>query len=320
MGGRRRLITPFDQIAAMGPVRQLPPRSSGRSPLLASCTELATLWHYFGSHNVRVVFRRSVRGEAQLQKKKRPRGRKLASNLQRHASELAAAEARRVPWQLLWEARNRYLEWQEFYHWSRSIIETEHGVPNWLAKKLDELCPGFLESENQYLARHSNESSRTAVRLGQWIDHQIFSFAKQGGWFLAITFYATVNRWRATLRKVLRMARRWKVIETVPEISRLKGERERSFVFTEALRKKYDEVAPEPLSSFIQISCEIGICEGEIIDLLKTDVHMSEKADEWGHYGYVQIRQGKTEFRKRSLADHASCQRHPPDLDGEIEI
>ena len=28
---------------------------------------------------------------------------------------------------------------------------------------------------------------------------------------------------------------------------------------------------------------------------------MSVKADEWGHYGYVQIRSGKTEFRKRSL-------------------
>jgi hypothetical protein len=30
---------------------------------------------------------------------------------------------------------------------------------------------------------------------------------------------ATVNRWRATLRKALRMARRWKLIQTVPERS-----------------------------------------------------------------------------------------------------
>lgn len=112
---------------------------------------------------------------------------------------------------------------------------------------------------------------------------------------------ATVNRWRATLRKALRMARRWKLIQSVPEIARLKGERERSFVFTEALRKKYDEVAPQPLNSFIQLSCEIGICEHEMIDLLKADVHLRDKADEWGHYGYVQIRNGKTEFRKRSL-------------------
>ncbi|HUC30027.1 MAG TPA: tyrosine-type recombinase/integrase, partial [Candidatus Acidoferrum sp.] len=112
---------------------------------------------------------------------------------------------------------------------------------------------------------------------------------------------ATVNRWRATLRKALRMARRWKLIQAVPEISRLKGERERSFVFTEALRKKYQDLAPEPLNSFIQFSCEIGICEGEIIDLVKADVHMTDKADEWGHYGYLQIRKGKTEFRKRGL-------------------
>ena len=95
---------------------------------------------------------------------------------------------------------------------------------------------------------------------------------------------ATVNRWRATLRKALRMARRWKIIQTLPEIPRLKGERERSFVFTEALRKKYDELAPEPLNSFVQFSCEIGICEGEIIELLKADVHITEKADDWGHY------------------------------------
>lgn len=115
------------------------------------------------------------------------------------------------------------------------------------------------------------------------------------------TSVATVNRWRATLRKALRMARRWKLIQSVPEIPRLKGARERSFVFTEALRRKYNEVAPEPLNTFVQLSCEIGICEGEMIDLLKGDVHLRGKADEWGHYGYVQIRNGKTEFRKRSL-------------------
>jgi hypothetical protein len=81
----------------------------------------------------------------------------------------------------------------------------------------------------------------------------------------------------------------------------IEGEQERSFVFTETLRKTYDEVAPEPLNSFVQLSCEIGICEHEMIDLLKADVRLSDKADEWGHYGYVQIRHGKTEFRKRSL-------------------
>jgi len=115
------------------------------------------------------------------------------------------------------------------------------------------------------------------------------------------TSIATVNRWRATLRKSLRMALTWKMIPSVPATPALSGERERSFIFTEEMRKKYDELAPEPLNSFIQLSCEIGICEGEAIALLKSDVHMTKKADAWGHFGYLTIRVGKTEYRKRSL-------------------
>src|ERR1700745_1192147 len=37
----------------------------------------------------------------------------------------------------------------------------------------------------------------------------------------------------------------------------------------------------------------------------QSDVHMTQKADEWGHYGYLQIRKGKTEFRKRRLPINA---------------
>jgi hypothetical protein len=69
----------------------------------------------------------------------------------------------------------------------------------------------------------------------------------------------------------------------------------------EELRKKYDQLAPEPLNSFVQLSCEIGICEGEMINLLKSDLHMTDRADEWGHCGYLSIREGKTVYRKRSL-------------------
>jgi integrase len=97
------------------------------------------------------------------------------------------------------------------------------------------------------------------------------------------------------------MARRWKLIQAVPQIPMLKGERERTFVFTEAIRKKYDELAPEPLKSCVQFSCEVGIFEGEIINLRKSEVHMTAKADEWGHFGYVKVREGKTAYRKRSL-------------------
>lgn len=125
-----------------------------------------------------------------MQRKKRLRVGELTSRLQRHANEKAAAEARRVPWQVLLEARSQYLDWQEFYHWARSIIDVEGAVPDWLARKLEEACPGFLAAEEQYLRRHPKEARLAPVRLGQWIDEHIFGFAKQGGWLLAITFYA----------------------------------------------------------------------------------------------------------------------------------
>ncbi|HZQ67215.1 MAG TPA: hypothetical protein VFA68_01750 [Terriglobales bacterium] len=88
------------------------------------------------------------------------------------------------------EARNQYLEWQEFYYWARSIMESEDGIPDLLAKKLDELCPGFVGTEKEYVAKRPKEASLAPVRLGRWIDERIFGFAEQGGWLSAITFHA----------------------------------------------------------------------------------------------------------------------------------
>ena len=134
-------------------------------------------------------FARAREGDDSLQTRKclRP---ELASRLRGKAHARAADEARRIPWQVLLEARKQYLEWQEFYHWARSIMDCEHSTPDWLARKLDQVCPGFLEAEAQYLSQHPKEAPLTPVRLGQWIDDRVFGFAKDGGWLLAITFYA----------------------------------------------------------------------------------------------------------------------------------
>jgi hypothetical protein len=122
--------------------------------------------------------------------KRTHRSGELIPRIERQAHERAAALARRVPWQVLLAARNQYLGWQEFYCWTRSIIESEECIPGWLAAKLDEMCPGFLRTEEQYLAKHPKEAALAAVRLGRWIDEHIFSFAAEGGWLPAITFYA----------------------------------------------------------------------------------------------------------------------------------
>jgi len=56
--------------------------------------------------------------EYRLLRDKSHRSGELVSRVQRKAHERAAQLARRVPWQILLEARNQYLEWQEFYYWA----------------------------------------------------------------------------------------------------------------------------------------------------------------------------------------------------------
>jgi hypothetical protein len=138
--------------------------------------------------------------------------RELTSRVQRQAGERAAELARRVPWQVLLETRNQYLGWQEFYFWARSIIESEREIPEWLARRLNEMCPGFVAAEKEEASKRATDASLAPVRLGEWIEEHIFAFAERGGWLPAVTFYAvrepryqrastcwseSVGRWRA---------------------------------------------------------------------------------------------------------------------------
>ncbi len=137
----------------------------------------------------------------------------LTSRVQQQAQERAAELARCVPWQVLLETRNQYLAWQEFYFWVRSIMESEGTIPEWLARKLNEMCPGFLDAEERKAGKAAKAAELAAVRLGEWIDNQIFAFAEKGGWLPAVTFYAvrepryqsastcwseSVQKWRTT--------------------------------------------------------------------------------------------------------------------------
>lgn len=151
--------------------------------------------------------------ELRVLQRKAHRFRELTSRVQRQAQDHAAELARRVPWQVLLATRNQYLEWQEFYYWARSIIESEGAIPESLAGKLKEMCPGFLDAEELKAGRNTKAAELAAIRLGEWIDDQIFAFAEKGGWLPAVTFYAirepryqrasvcwseSVQKWRTT--------------------------------------------------------------------------------------------------------------------------
>jgi hypothetical protein len=95
-----------------------------------------------------------------------------------------------VPWQVLLETRIQYLGWQEFYFWARSVIESEGCIPEWLRQELNEMCCGFLAAEQNKASRRMQDAEMSAIRLGEWIDQQIFGFADRGGWLPAVTYYA----------------------------------------------------------------------------------------------------------------------------------
>jgi len=111
------------------------------------------------------------------------------ARLQRAARQRADEEARRIPWQRLYEVRNQYIDWQEFHLWVRSILEVEDRIPDWLVEILNTRVLGFIEAERA-LTPAAVKTRPLHFRLEDWIDEHIFAFAKQEGSFFAITYYA----------------------------------------------------------------------------------------------------------------------------------
>ena len=132
---------------------------------------------------------RTVR-KASLLVTKRLGARDLAFNIQQQAHDRADEEAQAIPWQLLQEARCQYIDWQEFYFWARSVMESEGSVPTWLAEQIEDRCPGFIEEDRRYTAEHADDGFLTPIRLGSWIDEHVFEFARKSGWLNAISYYA----------------------------------------------------------------------------------------------------------------------------------
>src|SRR5262249_34995777 len=98
----------------------------------------------------------------------------------------------------------------------------------------------------------------------QWRSQRTRHFAlrKSQGVELADTFepvsVACVNRDLATLRRVLNLARLWRVIPSVPIIKLLPGERGHERVLTHAEESQYLAVAPLLLRQFSTVMLDTG--------------------------------------------------------------
>jgi integrase len=110
---------------------------------------------------------------------------------------------------------------------------------------------------------------------------------------------ASVNRELATLRRLLRLAQEWKVIDRVPRIRLLRGERNREYVLSHGLEPEYLAAAPQPLRDVAILILESGVRPGEAAGLQWADVRLQTAVH--ARYGYIVIRGGKSRNAKRNL-------------------
>ena len=98
----------------------------------------------------------------------------------------------------------------------------------------------------------------------------------------------------------MRLAQEWKVMDRVPRIRLLRGERNRDFVLNHKLQPKYLEAAPQPLKDVAILILESGIRPGEAANLQWSDVYLQPAVH--AKFGYIAIRQGKSRTRSGTSA------------------
>jgi integrase len=116
---------------------------------------------------------------------------------------------------------------------------------------------------------------------------------------------ATINRELATLRRLLRLAFEWEVIERVPKIRMLPGERNREFVLSHELEELYLAKAPQPLRDVATLLLQTGLRVGEALGLEWRDVQLQPAHG--AKFGYLKVREGKSKNARRNVSLNAAA-------------
>ena len=109
----------------------------------------------------------------------------------------------------------------------------------------------------------------------------------------------TINRELATLRRALRLAYEWRVIDRVPRVRLLPGERNREFVLSHAQESLYLAAAPQPLRDIALLAADTGLRIGEALTLEWRHVHLQPANG--ARFGYIHIPGGKSKNARRNI-------------------
>jgi len=137
--------------------------------------------------------------------------------------------------------------------------------------KLDSIDEAMID---EYKNRRSRQTSRRKIPLAP----------------------ASVNRELATLRRLLRMAQEWKVIDRVPRIRLLGGEHRREFVLGHDLEPAYLGACAQPLRDIALLMIDSGLRMGEALSLCWQDVKIEPAGA--AKFGYLTVRAGKSKNSK----------------------
>jgi integrase len=116
---------------------------------------------------------------------------------------------------------------------------------------------------------------------------------------------STINRHLATLKRALRLARKWKIIGGVPTIEMLAGENQREFTVSREQQRDYFDLCPEFLRNWAQFALETGMRRKELLFLEWPDVHFDPVGKA---RGYVHVRGTKSKNSMRNLSLTATAQ------------
>ena len=95
------------------------------------------------------------------------------------------------------------------------------------------------------------------------------------------------------------MAHEWKLINRVPRIRLLPGERIREFVLSSQQEELYLGVVPQPLHDVSILLLDTGLRIGEALALEWRDVHLELVGA--ARLGYLFVRDGKSKYARRKL-------------------